>query len=130
MVNFSALMLGDYFYARLEGALGAEQGAKLADEAYALPGALWGYQIPGFIGLLGLLVLGLVLAYGRQAPWWASPAILVGVFVSPMVPIGTVIGGLAYLAGAGAIGLRMLRMSDADWAGVQASESGNLATTR
>lgn len=140
VVNFSGLMLGDFFYSRLERALPPAQGARLADEAFADPGATFGFQIPGFLGLLGLFLLGLALAYARRGPWWAwaAPfAMLAGILFAPVFPIGTVAGGLLYLAGSGAIGLRMLRMSDAEWAGEEAvaqrtptgASSGNRATT-
>ncbi|MGJ6967297.1 hypothetical protein ACSDR0_35805 [Streptosporangium sp. G11] len=136
VVNFSALMLGDFFYSRLERALPPAQGAMLADEAFADPGATFGFQIPGFLGLIGLFLLGLALAYARQGPWWAPFAMLAGIFSATFFPIGTLVGGLLYLAGSGAIGLRMLRMSDAEWAGEEAAQpvpagasSGNRATT-
>ncbi len=133
VVNFSALMLGDYFYARLERSLPPAQGAALADEAFADPGVVFGFQLPGFAGIIGLLVLGLVLAYDRKAPWWAPFAMVAGIFGTPVFPVGTVVGGLLYLAGAGVIGLRIIRMSDAVWAGeapAEAQPSGNLARTR
>ena len=126
VVNFSALMLGDYFYARLEREFGAENGSRLGDEALA--GALWGFQIPGFLGLLGVLLLGLALAAGREVPWWAPVAMVVGMLTAPIYPIGMVAGSLLYLAGAGVVGLRMLRMSDADWAQSPAG-SGRVAVT-
>ena len=56
------------------------QGAALADEAFTDPGAVFGFQLPGFAGILGLFVLGLVLAYGRQAPWWSPFAMVAGIF--------------------------------------------------
>ncbi|TXK34765.1 hypothetical protein [Nonomuraea sp. C10] len=127
VVNFSALMLGDYFYARLERSLPPAEGAALADQAFADPGLVFGFQIPGFAGILGLFALGLVLAYCRKAPWWAPFAMVLGIFGAPVFPVGTVVGGLLYLAGAGVIGLRIVRMSDAEWA---AQPEGNLARTR
>ncbi|MFI6705595.1 hypothetical protein ACIBF7_04125 [Nonomuraea sp. NPDC050478] len=127
VVNFSALMLGDYFYARLERSLPPAEGAALADQAFADPGLVFGFQIPGFAGILGLFALGLVLAYCRKAPWWAPFAMVLGIFGAPVFPVGTVVGGLLYLAGAGVIGLRIVRMSDAEWA---AQPAGNLARTR
>ncbi|GLW99601.1 hypothetical protein [Microtetraspora sp. NBRC 16547] len=137
IVNFSALMLGDFFYSRLERALPAAQGALLADEAFADLGARYAFQIPGFIGLFGLFLLGLALAYAGHAPWWAPFAMLPGILGAPIFPIGTAVGGSLYLAGAGVIGLRMLRMSDEEWARQAAahptsagSPSGNLANTR
>lgn len=131
VVNFSALMLGDFFYSRLEAEFGADEGSRLADEAYAYAGATFGFQVPGFLGLLGVLLLGLGLAYGRRAPWWAPFAIIVGILVGPVFPIGTVAGGLLYLAGAGVIGLRMLRMSDAEWSGVApVTVQSDLSSTR
>ncbi|MEU3163034.1 hypothetical protein [Streptosporangium sp. NPDC006930] len=137
VVNFSGLMLGDFFYSRLERALPPAEGAKLAEQAFADPGAVFGFQIPGFLGLLGLFLLGLVLAHAGHGPWWAPFAIIAGILGAPVFPIGTVVGGLLYLAGSGAIGLRMLRMSDAEWARQETAQpvatevsSGNRATTR
>jgi hypothetical protein len=121
VVNFSALMLGDFFYARLERELSPATGAALGDRALADPGAVFGFQIPGFAGLAGLFVLGLVLAYGRRAPWWAPFAMLAGIVAAPVFWIGTVAGGLLYLAGSGAIGLRMIRMTDTEWASTSAA---------
>lgn len=77
---------------------------------------MFGFQIPGFAGLAGLFLLGLALAYGRQAPWWAPFAMLAGMFTAPIFWVGTVAGGLLYLAGSGAIGVRMIRMTDTEWA--------------
>ncbi|MEV0128021.1 hypothetical protein AB0H83_06065 [Dactylosporangium sp. NPDC050688] len=128
VVNFSALMLGDYFYARLEADLGTAEGDRLADAALAAGGAVWGFQVPGFLGLLGVLLLGLALAYDRQVPWWAPPAMVAGMLAAPVYPVGMIAGSLLYLAGAGVIGVRMLRMSDADWAQAPAP-SGNVAAT-
>ena len=128
VVNFSALMLGDYFYARLEADLGTAEGDRLADAALAAGGAVWGFQVPGFLGLLGVLLLGLALAYDRQVPWWAPPAMVAGMLAGPVYPVGMIAGSLLYLAGAGVIGVRMLRMSDADWAQAPAP-SGNVAAT-
>ncbi|MFF4416707.1 hypothetical protein ACFYY8_29670 [Streptosporangium sp. NPDC001559] len=136
VVNFSGLMLGDFFYSYLERALPAAQGAALADQAITDPGARYAFQIPGFVGLVGLLLLGLALAYARRGPWWAPFAMLAGILTGPIFPFGTIAGGALYIAGAGVIGLRMLRMSDEEWSGeaVQptptGSPSGNLANTR
>ena len=128
VVNFSALMLGDYFYARLEADLGTAEGDRLADAALGEAGAVWGFQVPGFLGLLGVLLLGLALAYDRQVPWWAPPAMVAGMLAAPVYPVGMIAGSLLYLAGSGVIGVRMLRMSDADWAQAPAT-SGNVAAT-
>ncbi|WP_371780707.1 hypothetical protein [Streptosporangium subroseum] len=117
VVNFSGLMLGDFFYSRLERALPPAEGARLADEALADAGARLGFQIPGFAGLLGLFLLGLALAHARHAPWWSPFAMLAGILGAPIFPIGTSVGGLLYLAGSGVIGLRLLRMTDAEWSG-------------
>lgn len=126
IVNFSALMLGDYFYAVLEREFGTERGDELAEKAFA--SAQWGFQVPGFLGLLGVLLLGFALAYGREVPWWAPPAMVVGMLTGPIWPVGMIGGSLLYLAGAGVIGLRILRMSDADWA-QPAPDSGKVAVT-
>jgi hypothetical protein len=128
VVNFSALMLGDFFYARLEADLGTAEGDRLADASFAAGGAVWGFQVPGFLGLLGVLLLGFALAYDRQVPWWAPPAMVAGMLAGPVYPIGMIAGSLLYVAGAGVIGVRMLRMSDAEWAQAPAP-SGNVAVT-
>ncbi|MFF5231897.1 hypothetical protein [Dactylosporangium sp. NPDC000521] len=136
VVNFSALMLGDFFYARLEADLGTAAGDRLADAAFAAGGAQWGFQVPGFLGLLGVLLLGLALAYDRRVPWWAPPAMVAGMLTGPIYPIGMIAGSLLYIAGAGVIGVRMLRMTDAEWAQepvaggtAAAPPSGNVAAT-
>jgi hypothetical protein len=129
VVNFSGLMLGDFFYSQLEANLGTEEGNRIGDASFDMAGATWGFQIPGFLGLLGLLLLGLALAHAGKAPWWASSAMVIGALAAPVFPIGTVVGGLLFLAGSGAIGLRMLRMSDDEWAG-ELQPSGNVAVTR
>ncbi|GIH77808.1 hypothetical protein [Planobispora longispora] len=126
VVNFSALMLGDFFYVQLESTMRPVEGAALGDEALADPGAVFGFQIPGFAGLFGLFLLGLVLAYARRELWWAPFAMLLGIFGAPVYPIGTVVGGLLYLAGAGAIGLRMLRMGNAEWIGEARTVAGRV----
>ncbi|WP_283135853.1 hypothetical protein [Rhizohabitans arisaemae] len=137
VVNFSALMFGDFVYSRLERTFGAVRGDMLANEIWSDPGAQFGFRLPGFIGLVGLFVLGLVLAYARQGPWWSPFAITIGWMGSPIFPIGTVVAGLLFIAGTGVIGLRMLRMSDEEWAGEtlpqaasSGSPTGNLANTR
>nr|BFE82504.1 hypothetical protein GCM10020093_051050 [Planobispora longispora] len=89
---------------------------------------MFGFQIPGFAGLFGLFLLGLVLAYARRELWWAPFAMLLGIFGAPVYPIGTVVGGLLYLAGAGAIGLRMLRMGNAEWIGRRGPSRGGFST--
>ncbi|WP_433376030.1 hypothetical protein [Streptosporangium sp. CA-115845] len=139
VVNFSGLMLGDFIYSRLGEhlTLPPAQVEMIAEQVLSDPGATFGFQIPGFLGLLGLFLLGLALAYAGHGPWWAPFAIIAGVFGTLIFPIGTVVGGLLYLAGSGGIGLRMLRMSDAEWAGREAAQpvvaeasSGNRAATR
>ncbi|WP_061289350.1 hypothetical protein [Herbidospora cretacea] len=124
VINFSALMLGDFTYSRLERVMEPQAGSDLGDLIGADPGGVWGFQVPGFAGLLGVLLLALVLAYGKQGPWWAGPAMLAGALGGPVFPVGTIVCGALYLAGAGVIGLRMLRMSDEDWA------AGPLAAVR
>ncbi|WP_214109998.1 hypothetical protein [Acrocarpospora catenulata] len=129
VVNFSGLMLGDFFYVKLEAGMPtAAEGARLAEEAFAA--AAPGFQIPGFVGLAGLLLLGLALAYSRRSPWWAPFAMLAGIFTAPIFPIGTAVGGLLYLAGAGVLGLGMLRMSDAEWAGEEPPGPWPVSRTR
>lgn len=133
VVNFSALMLGDFVYSALERAMPPAAGARLADEALSDPGATFGFQIPGFVGLVALLLLGLVLAADRQVPWWAPVAMLAGVFTAPIFPVGTGVGGLLFLAGSGVMGLRMLRMSQQEWNGVilqPVAADGKHASTR
>ncbi len=70
-----------------------------------------------------------MLAYDRQVPWWTPVAMLVGMLTAPVHPIGMVAGGLLYIDGSGGIGLRMLRMSDDEWADAPA-DSAKEAVTR
>ncbi len=107
-----------------------QAGSDLADLIGTDPGGVWGFQVPGFAGLLGVLLLALVLAYTKQGPWWSGPAMLAGALAGPIFPVGTIVCGALYLAGAGIIGLRMLRMSDEEWAAPAVQPAGKVATTR
>ncbi len=126
VINFSALMTSDFVYSRLERVMEPHAGSALGDLIGTDPGLAWGFRNPGFLGLLGVLLLALVLAYTKQAPWWAGPAMLAGALAGPIYPVGTIVAGALYLAGAGVVGLRMLRMSDGEWA----QPVGSTAVTR
>lgn len=82
-----------------------------------------------FLGgfFLGLILLSISLWRSRVAPLWVAACIIAAI-VWVSTPLGTImlqadIGGALVLIGLGWIGLKILRMSDADW------ERGNLPSS-
>ena len=73
-----------------------------------------------FLGgfFLGLILLSISLWRSRVAPLWVAACIIAAI-VWFFTPLGTImpgeIGGALVLIGLGWIGLKVLRMSDADW---------------
>jgi hypothetical protein len=68
--------------------------------------------------LLGMIILAISLWRGRVAPLWVAACIIAAIVwdsflftILPQVPVG----GALLLVGFGWVGLKVLRMSDADW---------------
>ncbi len=77
---------------------------------------------------VGMIILAITLWRGRVAPLWVA-ACIIAATVWDFIPLGTImaeveIGPALALVGLGWIGLKVLRMSDADW------ERGNLPSSQ
>jgi hypothetical protein len=116
LINFSALMFGDY----LDLAARQAVDAALVDRASELMGGYLlfnlGWVLPGMVlALLGLILVAVGAAVDRVVRWWV-PALVglgfVAFFLLPLGPLG-VIGPLVLLAGFGAMALTLRRAEPA-----------------
>jgi hypothetical protein len=69
---------------------------------------------------LGMIILAISLWRGRVAPLWVAACIIAAIVWVSIPPLNTImpqvdIGGALLLVGFGWVGLKVLRMSDADW---------------
>jgi hypothetical protein len=101
LINFSALMLGDYVDLAVRQVL----GASVADEVARRTGeyALFnlGWVLPGMaLALLGLIAVAVAAGVERLVPWWVPALAVLGFvafFVAPPMPATAVIGPLVLL---------------------------------
>ncbi len=116
LINFSALMFGDY----LDLAARQAVDAALVDRASELMGGYLlfnlGWVLPGMVlALLGLILVAVGAAVDRVVRWWVPALVglgLVAFFLLPLGPLG-VIGPLVLLAGFGAMALTLRRAEPA-----------------
>ena len=79
--------------------------------------AIMGIPVP--LGVLGVVLLGVALWRARVAPLWVPVVLLLGLAIIAFGPYGSVgwtIGNALWLVALGFLGLKILRMSDEDWA--------------
>jgi hypothetical protein len=104
----------------------AHHGAASAGNTAVLHGVLHdvGTVIPiyvlGFVGALGVVVLGAGLYLARVVDWWMALFFAAGVVcINVAFPAGVlalaIVGSALMLVGLGSMGLMVLRESDADW---------------
>lgn len=95
-----------------------EQAAKIFDEIFNLPGVVFGFQMPWlFFGPVGAGLVAIALWRAGFAPLWTTVLILVGWWVGFVLeygPVTVVTWGVPVIA-FGYWGVKILRMSDADW---------------
>ncbi|RJL21424.1 hypothetical protein D5H75_37285 [Bailinhaonella thermotolerans] len=120
-INMSSLMLSDIFHLAVYRQLPPEQ-AKVVTEADnpAFSVVIPAWQLPGVIlPLAGLVLLAAAVWRAGLAGWWFPASVLAGNALFVSAPTGTMffylIGPVILLAGFGAMGLRLLRMSDDEW---------------
>lgn len=120
LINFSALMISDFFDIALFQALPVAQASKLMEEA-AQPAMTVAWQIPGMVGsFLGLVLVAVAYAWAGRAGWWFPAGVLVGMVVwlygasawNVVLGFG---GPVILLVVFGAVGVSMIRMPDAEW---------------
>jgi hypothetical protein len=114
LINFSALMLGDYSDLAARQAL----GDAVADRAMELTGGYatfqFGWALPGMVlSLLGLIAVAIGAARDGLVRWWVPVLVgagFVGFFALPLGPLG-VIGPAVLVVGFAALGAALRRTS-------------------
>ncbi|GAA2211243.1 hypothetical protein GCM10009850_067020 [Nonomuraea monospora] len=122
LINFSSLMISDFFDIVLYGSLPADQAHKLMEEA-AQPAMIAAWQLPGMIGsFLGLVLVAVAYARSGRAGWWFPAGVLGGIAVwlygasqwNEVLGFG---GPVILLLVFGYVGVSIIRMTDAEWSG-------------
>ncbi|MEZ0075697.1 hypothetical protein [Planotetraspora sp. GP83] len=130
LIDFSSLMISDFFDVVLFQSLPVQQAEKLMQDA-AQPAMVAGWQMPGMIGsFLGLVLVAVAYARAGRAGWWFPAGVLVGIVVwlfgasawNLVLGLG---GPVILLAAFGAVGVSLIRMSDAEWSPTREAALGH-----
>ncbi|GLW24256.1 hypothetical protein Mame01_42990 [Microbispora amethystogenes] len=125
LINFSALMISDFFDIVAYQMLPADQAEKLMQDA-AQPAMIAAWQMPGMIGsFLGLVLVAVAYARAGRAGWWFPAGVLAGILVwlfgasawNLVLGLG---GPVILLVVFGVVGVSMIRMRDEEWAATSA----------
>ncbi|TLP56345.1 MULTISPECIES: hypothetical protein [Microbispora] len=125
LINFSALMISDFFDIVAYQMLPADQAEKLMQDA-AQPAMIAAWQMPGMIGsFLGLVLVAVAYARAGRAGWWFPAGVLAGIIVwlfgasawNLVLGLG---GPVILLVVFGVVGVSMIRMRDEEWAATSA----------
>ncbi|KAA9376916.1 hypothetical protein F5972_20860 [Microbispora cellulosiformans] len=121
LINFSALMISDFFDIVAYQMLPPAQAEKLMQDA-AQPAMIAAWQMPGLIGsFLGLVLVAVAYARAGRAGWWFPAGVLAGIVVwlfgasawNLVLGLG---GPVILLVVFGVVGVSMIRMRDEEWA--------------
>ena len=96
-----------------------EQGQKMFNEVFEIPGVLWGFTLPWiYLGLVGLPLLLLAVSRAGFVHWWVPAVVAAGYLGASAVPYSpaTIPFWGAPVIAMGYLGLKVLKMSDAEWA--------------
>jgi hypothetical protein len=120
LINFSALMISDFFDIVLYQTLSPDQAEKILRDA-AQPAMVAAWQMPGMIGsFLGLVLVAVAYARAGKAGWWFPAGVLAGIVIwlfgasawNLVLGLG---GPVILLIVFGAVGVSLIRMSDKEW---------------
>ncbi|WP_066948026.1 hypothetical protein [Microtetraspora fusca] len=120
LINFSALMVSDFFDIVLFQRLPAAQAEQIMQDA-AQPAMVAAWQMPGMIGsFLGLVLVSVAYAWAGRAGWWFPAGVLVGMLVwlfgaSSWNLVLGLAGPVVLLLVFGAVGVSLIRMDDREW---------------
>lgn len=95
-----------------------EKSAAILDEMLDLPGVVFGFQLPWlFLGPIGVGLVMIALWRAKFAPLWASALVLLGWWAGFLLEYGptTLLTWGIPVIGLGYLGVKILRMSDAEW---------------
>jgi hypothetical protein len=118
-INMSALMFVDPVEWWFGQHYPPEEATRLTNEVLDLPGLVFGYQMPWlFFALFGVPLLVTAVWRAGFVKWWVPAVAAVGYVGSLPVPYGPMTVGFwtLPLVALGTIGLKVLRMSDREWA--------------
>jgi hypothetical protein len=117
-VTFPGLLISDFYDLSLAQWSNRQEAIAISDRAEGYVGsAVMG--IPVLLGTIGLLLLTVALWRARFAPVWVPVVSLLGWiigFLGPPTVVFFTTGWALSLIALGYVGLRILRMSDEDWA--------------
>ncbi|GIH97106.1 hypothetical protein ACFFMN_19855 [Planobispora siamensis] len=120
LVNFSSLMIADFFDIVLYQRLPAEQATAILQDA-AQPAMVAAWQIPGMAGsFVGLVLVAVAYARAGHAGWWFPAGTLAGIAIwlagagGGNAPLGYA-GPVVLLAVFGVVGVAMVRMTAEEW---------------
>ncbi|GII85242.1 hypothetical protein Ssi03_32320 [Sphaerisporangium siamense] len=120
LINFSSLMISDFFDIVLFRNLPVDQAEKLMQDA-AQPAMIAAWQLPGMIGsFLGLVLVAVAYARAGRAGWWFPAGVLAGIAIwlvgasswNLILGLG---GPVLLLVVFGAVGVSLIRMPDEQW---------------
>lgn len=117
-ITMPGLLISDFYDLSLAETLGPQQGAVVSDGAGEYVGAAV-IGIPALLGMVGLLLLVAALWRAGFAPAWVPLVLLVGFavgFYDAYSLAFFTFWWVLWLVALGYIGLKVLRMSDEDWA--------------
>ncbi|ACZ90278.1 hypothetical protein [Streptosporangium roseum] len=120
LINFSSLMIADFFDIVLYQRLPVDQATRILEDA-AQPAMVVAWQIPGMIGsFLGLILVAVAYTRAGRAGWWFPVGVLAGMVVwlvgaRSWNPVFGYAGPAILLAAFGAVGVAMIRMTDEEW---------------
>ena len=130
-INLSALLMGDAVEWWFGRHYPAEQAEKLFNEVYDLPGVVFAFQMPWvFLGPLGLILVLVALVRAGFVRWWfpvAGALVWLSPYVTDYGPISFVWSGGNMLV-LGYLGIRVLRMTNAEWASYYPSADPGVTT--
>ncbi|MFC4060470.1 hypothetical protein ACFOWE_19370 [Planomonospora corallina] len=120
LINFSSLMISDFFDIAAYRMFTVEEAHKLMNDA-AQPAMIIAWQVPGMIGsFLGLVLVAVAYAWGGRAGWWFPAAVPAGIVIWLVGAANWNLwlgysGPAILIAAFGAVGVAMIRMSDEEW---------------
>lgn len=117
-INASGLLVADPVEWWLGQHHAPEQAQRILDEMMGLPGPTYAFQLPMFLAIVGLPLLLVVVWRTGFTGWWVPLLAAVGYVGSFLVPYGPPAVPLWWMSAVamGWIGVKILRMTDADWA--------------
>ena len=117
-VTFPGLLISDFYDLSLAQWSNRQEAIAISDRAEAYVGsAIMG--VPVLLGTIGVLLLGVALWRARFVPVWVPVVLLLGWIIGfwgPPTVVFFTTGWALSLVALGYVGLKILQMSDEDWA--------------